>query len=164
MILDQNMRLGSVTLTATGTYDFPDVIDLRSNTAYTATASGSLYTIGQGNQNRDLGEGGDLYVIFTVTTALAASTNPTYQVVVADDDGLDTNVLVIGEVSPTSGVAVGTQVAVRISPQVLGSVGQRYLGANVVTSAGSTSGVISADVVMDIQDGKKYYASGFTVS
>ena len=76
MILDQNMRLGSVTLTATGTYDFPDVIDLRSNTAYAASASGSLYTIAQGNQNRDLGAGTDLYVVFTVTTALAASTNP----------------------------------------------------------------------------------------
>lgn len=163
MILDQNMRLGSVTLTATGTYDFPDVIDLRSNTAYAASASGSLYTIAQGAQNRDLGAGADLYVVFTVTTALAASTNPTYQVVVADDDGLDTNVLVIGELSPTSAVAVGTQVAVRVNPQLLGSAGQRYLGANVVTSAGSTSGVISADVVMDIQD-RKVYAGGFVVS
>jgi hypothetical protein len=163
MILDQNMRLGSVTLTATGTYDFPDVIDLRSNTAYAASASGSLYTIAQGNQNRDLGAGTDLYVVFTVTTALAASTNPTYQVVVADDDLLDTNVLVVGELSPTSAVAVGTQVAVRINPQLLGSAGQRYLGANVVTSAGSTSGVISADVVMDIQD-RKVYAGGFVVS
>ena len=61
MILDNNLRLGSVTLTATGTYDFPDVVDLRNNTAYTATASGSLYTVAQGNQNVELSEGTTLF-------------------------------------------------------------------------------------------------------
>jgi hypothetical protein len=164
MILDNNLRLGSVTLTATGTYDFPDVVDLRNNTAYAATASGSLYTIAQGTQNVEISEGTTLYVVFTVTTALAASTDPVYQVVLADDTGLDTNVVVIGEYSPSTAIAAGTQVVIPIGSQLLTTAQKRYLGANVVTSAGSTSGVISADIVLNYQDGKKYYASGFAVS
>jgi hypothetical protein len=164
MILDQNLRLGSVTLTATGTYDFPDVVDLRNNTVYTATASGSLYTIAQGTQNVEISEGTTLYVVFTVTTALAASTDPIYQVVLADDSGLDTNVVVIGEYSPSTAIAVGTQVVIPIGAQLLTAAQKRYLGANVVTSAGSGSGVISADIVLNYQDGKKYYASGFSVT
>jgi hypothetical protein len=164
MILDNNLRLGSVTLTATGTYDFPDVVELQSNTRYTATASGALYTIAQGTQNVEIGEGTTLYVVFTVTTALAASTDPTYQVVLADDSGLDTNVVVIGEYSPSTAVAVGTQVVIPIGSQLLTASQKRYLGANVVTTAGSGSGVILADIVLNFQDGKKYFASGFTVS
>jgi hypothetical protein len=164
MILDNNLRLGSVTLTATGTYDFPDVVDLRNNTAYTATASGSLYTVAQGNQNVEISEGTTLYVVFTVTTALAASTDPIYQVVLADDTGLDTNVVVIGEYSPSTAIAVGTQVVIPIGSQLLAAAQKRYLGANVVTSAGSGSGVISADIVLNYQDGRNFYASGFTVA
>jgi hypothetical protein len=37
-----------------------DVVDLRSNTSYVATASGSLYTIAQGTQTVDVGAGSDL--------------------------------------------------------------------------------------------------------
>lgn len=164
MILDQNLRLGSVTLSGTGTYDFPDVVDLQNNTKYSATASGSLYTIAQGTQNVELSEGTTLYVVFTVTTALAASTDPVYQVVLADDTGLDTNVVVIGEYSPSTAIAVGTQVVIPIGAQLLTASQKRYLGANVVTTAGSGSGVILADIVLDYQDGKKFYASGFAVS
>jgi hypothetical protein len=164
MILDNNLRLGSVTLTATGTYDFPDVVDLRNNTVYTATASGALYTIAQGTQNVEISEGTTLYVVFTVTTALAASTDPIYQVVLADDTGLDTNVVIIGEYSPSTAIAAGTQVVIPIGAQLLTTAQKRYLGANVVTSAGSGSGVISADIVLNYQDGKKFYASGFTVA
>ena len=164
MILDDNLRLDSVTLSGTGTYDFPDVVDLQNNTKYAATASGSLYTISQGTQNVELSEGTTLYVVFTVTTALAASTDPVYQVVLADDSGLDTNVVVIGEYSPSTAIAVGTQVVIPIGAQLLTTAQKRYLGANVVTSAGSGSGVILADIVLNYQDGKKFYASGFTVS
>jgi hypothetical protein len=46
----------------------------------------------------------------------------------------------------------------------LGSTGLQYLGAQVVTTGTHTDGVVRGDVVMDIQDGKRAYASGFTVA
>lgn len=172
MILDQNIRLGNtgaITSAATyitGTSGTPDVIDLQSNTAYTATASGSLYTVGQGTQNRDIGAGECLTVIFTVTTALAGGTNATFQVVASSSSTLASGNIVVGEVSviTTANLALGRQVAVRISQQQLAATGLRYLGAQVVTTGTHTAGVISADVVLDVQDGRTQYASGFTVA
>lgn len=170
MILDNNMLLGSLTHStfgSAGTYDFPDVIDMQSNTAYTATASGSVYTVAQGSQNRDIGEGADLYCIFTVTTAFAGGTNATFQVVVDSTDDLDTAPKIVGETGPIAlaSLVVGAQIVVRINPQqTLGSAAVRYLGANIVTTGTHTAGAVRADVVLDIQDGKRFYASGFTVS
>lgn len=172
MILDQNLRLGNTgAITSAGTYitgtsGTPDVVDLQSNTAYTATVSGSLYTVGQGTQNRDIGEGRDLSVMFTVTTALAGSTNGTFQVVASSSSTLASGNIVVGEVGPitTGNLAVGRQVAVKISAQQIAATGLRYLGAQVVTTGTHSAGVISADIVMDIQDGRAIYASGFTVA
>ena len=172
MILDQNLRLGSTgaitsaTTYITGTSGTPDVVDLQSSTAYSATASGTLYTVGQGTQNRDIGEGRDLYVMFTVTTALAGGTNGTFQVVASSSSTLASGNIVVGEVGPitTANLAAGRQVAVKISPQQIAAAGLRYLGAQVVTVGVHSAGVISADIVMDIQDGRTAYASGFTVA
>lgn len=171
MILDQNLRLGSTgaitsaTTYITGTSGTPDVVDLQSSTAYSATASGTLYTVGQGTQNRDIGEGRDLTVMFTVTTALAGGTNGTFQVVASSSSTLASGNIVVGEVGPitTANLALGRQVAVKISPQQIAATGLRYLGAQVVTTGTHTAGVISADIVMDIQDGRAVYASGFAV-
>ncbi len=172
MILDQNLRLGTtgaITSAATyitGTSGTPDVVDLQSNTAYAAAVSGTLYTVSQGTQNREIGEGRDLYVYFSVTTALAGGTNATFQVVVSSSSTLASGNVVVGEVGPivTASLGLGQQVAVRISPQLLGSAGLRYLGAQVVTVGTHSAGEIIADIVMDIQDGKRAYASGFTVA
>lgn len=172
MILDQNLRLGSTgAITSastyiTGTSGTPDVVDLQSGTAYSATASGTLYTVAQGTQNRDIGEGRDLTVMFTVTTALAGGTNGTFQVVASSSSTLASGNIVVGEVGPitTANLAAGRQVAVKISPQQIAATGLRYLGAQVVTTGSHSAGVISADIVMDIQDGRTAYASGFTVA
>ena len=172
MILDQNLRLGntgaitSASTYITGTSGTPDVVDLQSGTAYSATASGTLYTVAQGTQNRDIGEGRDLTVMFTVTTALAGGTNGTFQVVASSSSTLASGNIVVGEVGPitTANLAVGRQVAVKISPQQIAAAGLRYLGAQVVTTGTHSAGVISADIVMDIQDGRTAYASGFTVA
>lgn len=170
MILDQNMLLGSLTHSTfgtAGTYDFPDVIDTQSKTRYIATASGTTYTIDQGTQVRDLGEGTDLYVIFTVTTAFTGGTGAAFQAVVDSADDLDTDPKVVGEtgVVADAQLVVGAQIVVRINPQQqLGSTAVRYLGANIVTTGTHTAGAVRADVVMDIQDGKRIYASGFTIA
>ena len=172
MILDQNLRLGNTgTITTAGTYitgtsSVPDVVDLQSNTAYTATVSGSLYTVGQGTQNRDIGAGSDLYVVFTVTTALAGGTNATFQVVASSSSTLASGNIIVGEVGPIvlANLTLGRQVAVKISPQQIAATKLQYLGAQVVTTGTHSAGVVSADIVLDIQDGRTVYASGFTVA
>jgi hypothetical protein len=166
MILDQNLRFGSTgAITTASTYVCADVVNLQSNTAYSATASGSLYTVSQGTQNRDIGSGTDLYVYFTVTTALAGGTNATFQAVASSSATLASGNIVVGEVSliVTANLGVGQQVAVRVSPQQLGAAALQYLGAQVITTGTFTTGAISADLVMDIQDGKRSYASGFSI-
>lgn len=166
MILDNNLSLGSSgAITSAATYDLPDVVDLRSNTNYVATASGSLYTIAQGTQTVDVGAGSDLLMIFTVTTAFAGGTNATFQAVTDSTDNLDTTPLVCGEVGPiaTADLTVGTQIVVRITPQQkLGGSLQRYLGGNIVTTGTHSAGVVRGDIVLDIQD-RRTYASGFKV-
>ena len=167
MILDNNLRLGSTgAITNAGTYVNADVVDLQSNTAYTATVSGSLYTVGQGTQNRDIGAGSDLYVVFTVTTALAGGTNATFQVVTSSSATLASGNIIVGEVGPIvlADLTLGRQVAVKISQQQIAASRLRYLGAQVVTTGTHSAGVVSADIVLDIQDGRTVYASGFTVA
>ena len=167
MILDDKLRFGTTgAITAAATYVCADVVNLQSNTAYSATASGSLYTVAQGTQNRDIGTGTDLYVYFTVTTALAGGTNATFQAVASSSATLASGNIVVGEVSliVTADLGVGQQVVVRVSPQRLGATALQYLGAQVVTTGTHTAGAISADLVMDIQDGKRSYASGFSIT
>ena len=167
MILDDKLRFGSTgAITSAATYVCADVVNLQSSTAYSATASGSLYTVAQGTQNRDIGSGTDLYVYFTVTTALAGGTNATFQAVASSSATLASGNIVVGEVSLilTADLGVGQQVAVRVSPQRLGATALQYLGAQVVTTGTHSAGAISADLVMDIQDGKRSYASGFSIT
>jgi len=166
MILDNNLRFGSTgTITSAGTYVCADVVNFQANTAYSATASGSLYTVAQGTQNREMGAGENLFVYFTVTTALAGGTNATFQAVASSSATLASGNIVVGEVSliTTANLGVGQQIAVRVSPQLLGSTGLQYLGAQVITTGTHTAGAIIADLVMDMQDGKRNYASGFTI-
>ena len=117
---------------------------------------------------RDIGEGRDLYVVFTVTTAFtgAAGNSITFEVISASDAALSSDIEVLGSSAtfdPAANVVAGTQVAVRINPEIAGK-GQRYLGARYVEGGTIGGGVVTADIVLDIQDGKKYYASGFTVA
>lgn len=116
---------------------------------------------------RDIGEGEELYVVFTVDTTVTAAGAATveFQVVGSTAAALSSPVVLgtsgaIGKAALTA----GTTVAVRINPTV-GSTAYRYFGANYNVSTGPlTAGAFTANVVHDIQDGKKYYASGFSVS
>jgi len=166
MILDQNLRFGSTgAITSAATYVCADVVNLEAKTAYSATASSGLYTVSQGTQNREIGTGEDLFVYFTVTTALAGGTNATFQAVASSSATLASGNIVVGEVSviTTGNLGVGQQIAVRVSPQLLGAAALQYLGAQVVTTGTHSAGAISADLVLDMQDGKRNYASGFSV-
>jgi hypothetical protein len=113
---------------------------------------------------RDIGEGMELFMNFAVTTAMAGGTSIKFEIIQADNAALSTNVQVIGssDAVVTASLVAGYNTAVRFNPQI-GSNGKRYIGARYTVVGTYTSGNITADVVTDMQDGKKFYASGFTV-
>jgi hypothetical protein len=113
---------------------------------------------------RDMGEGNDLYMNFAVSTTFSGGTSITFEIIIADDAALSSNVTVIGASGAvlTAALGAGTNIAVRFNP-LIGSNGKRYLGARYTVSGTYSAGKVIADVVETIQDGKKYYASGFAV-
>ena len=138
-----------------------------SATGQTITATANSTNVVDLSLARDIGEGMDLYVQFTVGTAFtaagAATLTPT--VIVTADSAAFTTPTTIG----TAGtIAVATLVAgytfaIRLNPQIA-SLGLRYLGAIYTVATGPmTAGTMTADIVSSIQDGKKFYASGFTI-
>ena len=153
MITDNFLRLsGSLTAgTATG---------------QTITATANSTNVVDLSLARDVGEGEDLYVQFTVGTAFtaggSATLTPTIVVSAADSLTTPTTIATAGTIAVATLVA-GYSFAVRLNPQIA-SLGLRYLGAIYTVATGPmTAGTITADIVTDIQDGKKFYASGFTV-
>jgi hypothetical protein len=112
---------------------------------------------------RDMGEGESLYMNFAVTAALTGGTSVKFEVISSASANLGTPT-VIGSTDAivTADLVTGKNVAVRINPQIA-SKGQRYLGARYTISGTYSAGTVTADVVMNIQDGQKFYASGFTV-
>jgi hypothetical protein len=130
-----------------------------------ATSAVSTNTIDL-SQNRDIGEGEELYFNFAITTAVAsAATSVTFEIIASDaaDLGTPTVLASTGAIGYAS-LTLGANIALPIPPRV-GSLGQRYIGARYTTAGNNSAGAgkVTTDVVMDIQDGKKFYASGFTV-
>jgi len=161
MITDNFLRLsGSLTAgTATGQ-------------AVTATANST--NVVDLSLARDIGEGDDVYVSFSVGTAFtaagAATLTPTVVVSAADTLTTPTTLGTGGTIAVASLVA-GYTFVIRVNPQLFyssttnSSLGLRYLGVIYTVATGPmTAGTITADVVIDIQDGKKFYASGFLVT
>ena len=113
---------------------------------------------------RDVGEGTALYMNFAVTTALANGTSVKFEVVISDNANLSSPVVVgSSDAILTAALTVGKNVVVRINPDIAGK-GKRYLGARYTVAGTFNAGKVTADVVETIGDGRKYYASGFTVA
>jgi hypothetical protein len=112
---------------------------------------------------RDMGEGQELFMNFAVTTAMAGGTSVKFEVIQSASADLSSPT-VIGSTDAvvTASLVAGYNTAVRINPQI-GLNGQRYIGARYTVVGTFSAGKITADVVASIQDGKKFYASGFTV-
>jgi len=115
---------------------------------------------------RDIGEGEELYMHFAVTEAFTAAgaATLTFQVIGSTAANLGSPV-VLGSTGPIAlaDLALGKRHAVRINPSIA-SLGYRYLGANYDVATGPMlTGKVTADVVNTIQDGQKFYASGFKV-
>ena len=137
-----------------------------SATGQAVTATANSTNVVDLSLARDVGEGEDLYVQFTVGTAFtaagSATLTPTIVVSAADSLTTPTTIATAGTIAVATLVA-GYSFAVRLNPQIA-SLGLRYLGAIYTVATGPmTAGTITADIVTEIQDGKKFYASGFTV-
>jgi len=136
-----------------------------SATGQAVTATANSTNVVDLSLARDVGEGEDLYVQFTVGTAFtaagSATLTPTIVVSAADSLTTPTTIATAGTIAVATLVA-GYSFAVRLNP-LIASLGLRYLGAIYTVATGPmTAGTITADIVTEIQDGKKFYASGFT--
>lgn len=138
------------------------LLSLSAAQAVTTTAV-STNTIDLGTA-RDIGEGEDLYVSFLIPTTFTGGTSLVANIITsaAANLGSPTVIASTGVILLATLVA-GYRFAMRI-PAQLGSLGQRYLGVSYTVVGTMTAGTITADVVHDLQDGTKFYASGFTVS
>jgi len=123
----------------------------------------STNTIDLGTQ-RDMGEGRDLYLRSQVGTAFAGATSVEIQAITADDAALTTNVTVVGSSGaiPLASLTAAARFAAKLNPR-LGSKGQRYLGARYVIVGAGSAGTITSDIGIEVQDGAKFYAGGFSV-
>ena len=101
----------------------------------------------------------------TVTTTAVSTNVVEMQVIAADDTALSTHPKVLSTTGPvvTASLTQGARFALPIAPQI-GSTGKRYLGVKYVVSGTYTSGAIFADLGIDLQDGQKFYAAGFSVT
>jgi hypothetical protein len=114
---------------------------------------------------RDIGEGENLYMNFAVPVSLTGGTSVNFEVVIADDAAISTNVEVVGASGAvvTASLVAGFNTAVRINPKIA-SLGRRYMGARYTIVGTYGAGSVIADIVHGIQDGRKSYASGFSVT
>jgi hypothetical protein len=112
---------------------------------------------------RDIGEGTELIMNFAVATALTGGTSVKFEVISSAAADLSTpTVIGSSDAIAAADLVAGKNVAVKINPSIA-STGQRYLGARYTIVGTFSAGTVIADVVASVQDGKKFYASGFTV-
>jgi hypothetical protein len=145
-------------------------LDAAGNITYqTVTGSGSALGANVVDllANRDIGEGGALYLRAQIGAAFAGATAVEIQAVQADNAALSTNLSVVGSTGaiPTAKLTAGAKFAARLNPR-LGQAGQRYLGARFVLTGTGTAGSVFADFGIEIGDGAtggKAYPSGFAV-
>ena len=113
---------------------------------------------------RDIGEGRQLYMVFTIVTSFNTLTSLDLQVVTDDNASLSSPTVIASQNVLLAGLTAGKQYVVALPPQIA-SLGLRYLGARYdVNGTNPTTGSILAQIVEGIQDGQKFYASGFTVA
>jgi hypothetical protein len=116
------------------------------------------------SQARDIGEGESLYMVFTVVQAFNTLTSLDLEVVISANANLSSHTVIAERNVLLAGLTAGSQYVVQIPPQIA-SLGLRYLGARYdVNGTNPTQGSILAQIVTNIQDGRKFYASGFSVT
>jgi hypothetical protein len=160
MITDNLLMLSGTTSATTGVTTGQDLSQVAAN----YISENVVDTGNATNIARDMGEGESLYIVFTVTEAFTSGGAATVAIncVVSPATAL-TGSTTVGSVAATAvaSLTLGTQFVVRINPLVA-SLGLRYLGViYTIATATTTAGAMTAYVVKDFQDGKKFYKSGF---
>ena len=125
-------------------------------------AAGVLQT----RRPRDIGEGRELYMVLTVTTAFTGAGTIAFQVIGDSLEALSSSPrTILGQSNAivASTLTAGSKVFVRINTS-LASTGHKYIGAHYDVTGTVGAGKVTADVVLDIQDGKKFYPSGFSTN
>jgi hypothetical protein len=115
--------------------------------------------------NRDIGEGHPLYMLVTVTTGFTGTVSIEFTAKASADTSIVTGDLTVGTTGLIllANLTLGAQFYARINPQVA-SLGFRYLGCFIDVNTSATAGAVTIDFVTDIQDGKKFHASGFAIT
>lgn len=149
MIIDKQLQLadGTWAPTATGDNISPNVIDC-----------GPM----GGNSSRDLGEGGELYLVITVKTAVASAGAATvdFQVVTDSSAGMGTKSVLIGT-EPIAKTALTAGKQIKIKMPIGGYKQYVALNANIGTAV-LTAGAFEAEIVKNYSSNVSY-ASGFSV-
>ena len=106
----------------------------------------------------------DLFGRFEYTVAAVGGTSIEMQVISATDAALSTSVVVLGTTGPiaVASLTLGARFVCDINP-VIGSKGQRYLGLRYISVGTTTAGSVFGDLGAEIQDGQKFYPSGFAL-
>lgn len=113
---------------------------------------------------RDIGEGENLYMVFTVIDAFNTLTSLDLEVIISANANLSSHTVLAETNVLLANLTAGKQYVVALPPQIA-SLGLRYLGARYdVNGTNPTTGSILAEIVHGIQDGRKFYASGFSVT
>jgi hypothetical protein len=141
---------GPITADANST----DVISLATVTTAIANNGGA----------RDIGMGENLFMVFTVVIAFAGTGSVNLQVVTDDNEALSSPTVIgsTGAIAVAS-LTAGAQFVVAIPPRIA-SLGEQYLAARYTVASSPTTGTILAQIVEDVQDGRKFYRSGFSVA
>ena len=121
------------------------------------------------NQPIDIGSGMKIRAAFTIVAAVVGTVSTVqFQIITDSTADLATTPLVVGTTLaiPEAQLVAGRQIFVEMNQDLLDSQGvvQRFMGAQyVIAVATTTLGTVTADFVIDVADGQRFYASGFAV-
>jgi len=115
---------------------------------------------------RSVGEGEPVYIVASFDSTVAgagASLTVTVETHTSADFAAARTVRASSGAIATTALA-GKQVVIQI-PRIAGKTDHRYMAVRYTASgANVTAGKVTTDIVLDVQDIGKYYASGFTVA
>jgi hypothetical protein len=109
---------------------------------------------------RDIGEGEPLFGHFNITTGVTNGTSTEFEIISATDAALTSGIISLGTTGPiaTADLTQYKSLSCALRP-LIGLTGARYIGARYTVVGTNLAGAVTARIVSDIQDGKKFYAS-----
>ena len=121
---------------------------------------------------RDIGEGDELFFMIHVIAAVTTATSVQWDAIYASNAALTSDVVVAGSTGaiPVSVLTAGSVHTISVNPVLRynattdSSKAARYLGLRYIVIGTAGAGSYCGYITLNPQDGKKFYASGFTVA